>query len=236
MSPATTHSARAQSALRERILSGRLSPGERVFEVPTAEALSVSRTPLREAMARLADEGLLERGRGGYVVAAFSPGEAIDAIELRGVMEGVAARAAAERGADPAPLAAAVAELDALFEGRVEDLDLDVYAGLNDAFHRTLWSLAGSRLLEREAERAARLPFASPSAFLSTPKGEHAFRSDLAVAQSQHRALLEAVSSREGARAEAIAREHARLARRNLQRSLSDGDSAPAAALSLIVG
>ena len=62
--PVRTHSARAQSILRERLLSGELAPGTRLFEVATAEALAISRPPVREAMARMAEEGLLERAPG----------------------------------------------------------------------------------------------------------------------------------------------------------------------------
>ncbi len=74
----------------------------RLFEVSLAETLEISRTPVREALSRLAEEGLLDRlPNGGFVVRRFGYEDVIDSIELRGVMEGTAARLAAERGASP---------------------------------------------------------------------------------------------------------------------------------------
>ena len=86
--------------LREMILRGELAPGERLAEVALAERLGVSRTPIRQALPALAREGLLAAaGRRGYVVRSFSPQDVIDAIETRGLLEGLAARRIAERGA-----------------------------------------------------------------------------------------------------------------------------------------
>src|ERR1700704_2084456 len=90
---------RALLRLRELILSGEFAPGERMSELPLVERLGVSRTPLRLALAGLEHEGLLRRlTRGGYAVREFTQDDIRDAIELRGVLEGTAARFAAERG------------------------------------------------------------------------------------------------------------------------------------------
>ena len=239
--PPATHSARAQSMLRERILSGKLTPGTRLLEVTTAGDLGISRTPVREAMMRLAEEGLLERARGGYVVAAFSPEDAADAIELRGILEGTAARLAAELGCEASDLdamRATVARLDEVFSGGPDAVDLDAYASLNARFHEQLHALPGRPLIRREARRAARLPFASPSAFLSDTGREIHFRRTLPAAQEQHRAIVEAIAAREGARAEALAREHSRAALSNLRDILEAGVAERPAmpALALIVG
>jgi GntR family transcriptional regulator, vanillate catabolism transcriptional regulator len=67
-----------------------------------------------------------------------------------------------------------------------------------------------------------RLPFAGPSAFLNAQTDIPAFRASLTVGQAQHRAIAAAIEMREGARAEAVAREHARLARQNLDFVLAD--------------
>ncbi|NDV02839.1 GntR family transcriptional regulator [Pseudoroseicyclus tamaricis] len=210
---------RALLTLRERILGGVLPGGTRLFEVPLAEEMRISRTPLRAAMSRLAEEGLLERARGGgFLVRAFTVADVIDAIELRGVLEGTAARLAAERGVPEARLA----EMRALLEtlegcfGAGRAVAFERYAGLNGAFHDALQHLPGSEIIARELQRTKTLPFASPSAFLPDEAAHAAFEHSLFYAQAQHRALVEAISAREGARAEAIAREHARLARRNL--------------------
>ena len=225
-----TAAMRAQIALRERILAGDFAPGTRLLEVTLAEDLQISRTPVRDALARLAEEGLLDRARGGgFLVRSCALADVMDALEIRGVLEGTAARLAAERGIDDsarAGLDARLAVLESAFDPAGPSVDLAAYARANAAFHDLLWHLAGSAILLRELERAARLPFASPSAFLHERNRDAAFRLSLFTAQDQHRALAEAIAAREGARAEAIAREHARLARRNLALALEAGAEA----------
>lgn len=213
---------RAAHALRQQIVQGELPGGTRLYEVALSEALQISRTPVREAMSRLAEEGLLERApSGGFQVRAFSLADVLDAIELRGVLEGTAVRLAAERGAEPAALdrmQTLLARLDACFDG--ERVDFDGYSELNGQFHAALGALCRSEVIGRELERVRSLPFASPSAFvLGGPRAV----SSLVIAQAQHHALVEAIAAREGARAEALAREHARTARTNLTTALNGG-------------
>lgn len=212
-----TQFAKALLDLRLLILNGEFEANSRLPETAIAERLGISRTPLRQAMARLVEEGLLERlETGGCRVASFTMDDIADAIEIRGVLEGTAARLAAERGPDP-ELAAECAEvLDSLDLAVSGDGDFADYVRLNARFHELLNGLAGSRLVAREVERAANLPLASPSAFLRGQELVPDFRESLKLAQLQHRALFEAIVNREGARAEALAREHARLARQNL--------------------
>lgn len=220
-SEAATHGRRAVIELREKILSGELQGGMRLFEVPLAEALDISRTPVREALSRLAEEGLLDRlPNGGFVVRRFGYADVIDSIELRGVMEGTAARLAAERGVRPEALdqiKLTLKLLDACFGGLPDEVDFDAYSDLNERFHHELAALAGSEIIRREIERASALPFASPSAFLPDKANIATFRRSLRAAQDQHRAMIDAIEAREGSRAEAVAREHARTARRNLE-------------------
>ena len=84
--------------LRGMLLRGDFQPGERLSELPLVARLGVSRTPIRLALDRLAHEGLLEASpTGGFVVRAFTIEDIWDAIETRGVLEGAAARLAAER-------------------------------------------------------------------------------------------------------------------------------------------
>ncbi len=109
---------RAQLALRDMILSGQLRPGERISELQAVEITSVSRTPVRLALVRLEDEGLLQAiPSGGFMVKAFTERDILDSIELRGTLEGLAARFAAERGASARslePLKECLADLDQL--------------------------------------------------------------------------------------------------------------------------
>src|SRR5947208_10699699 len=77
--------------LREMLLRGDFRPGERLSELPLVARLGVSRTPIRLALDRLANQGLLEVvPSGGFVVRAFTTADIWDAIEMRGTLEGTA--------------------------------------------------------------------------------------------------------------------------------------------------
>ncbi len=212
--------------LRGLVMSGAFDPGERLPEVALAERLKISRTPLRQAMDRLVSEGLLERiATGGCRVASFDFEDLTDAIELRGVIEGTAARLAAERGAARGLMDDArriLADIDRVVAD-VASIDLDRYARLNAELHELLAQMSGSNLICRELDRINRLPMAAPSAFLGAQESVPNFFASLSRAQDQHHAILDAIEAREGARAEALLREHARLARHNLN-FLKDAD------------
>ncbi len=217
---------RALRELRSRILSGDFEADTHVSETAAADLLGLSRTPLREAMAHLVDEGLLDRAPSGRcTVRPFTREDIADAIEFRGVMEGTVVRLAAERGADPDHLGQCrriIAGIDAALGAHAAAIDFDRYTELNARFHEHLSKLSGSATMERELARACRLPLASPNAFLQNQADVPAVRQSLYRAQAQHKAIIEAVAAREGSRAEAIAREHARLARENLNYVLRD--------------
>lgn len=216
---------KALLGLREMILDGELASGERLSELGVVERLGVSRTPVRAALARLQEEGLLESiPGGGYAVRAFTESEIHDSIELRGTLEGLAARLAAERGASPAdlePLADCVAQIDVVLARERMTVDtFTEYVAFNARFHGLLAELARSPVLERQIDRALQLPFASPNSFVMVQAKLPDARQVLTLAQEQHRAVVDAIEHREGARAEALMREHARIARRNLQSAL----------------
>ena len=222
-----TRANRALANLRDLILAGGLVAGERLHEVALAERLGLSRTPLRAALSQLAEDGLVLRlPSGGYEVRRFTRGDAIDVIELRGVLEGMVVRLAAERGVAESTietLRQLLDEIDIALDGGERHMDFDSYVELNAELHQTMWTLAGDTI-RREIERVSRLPFAAPGTFLGSQVDDFAFRRSLLGAQTQHRAIIDAIVRREGARAESIAREHARLARQNLEYVL---DQAP---------
>lgn len=236
-----SQSLKAVLGLRNLVFSGNLTPGKRLSEVALSSRLGISRTPLRAALARLEQEGLLEPiPSGGYTVRSFSEDDVIDAIEIRGIMEGTAVRLAAERGVTPQKLKVLkglVADLDTIVGDAPQDMAFERYVELNANFHGMLGELSGSSVVRRELERATHLPFASPSAFLESQADVPAFRATLSVGQAHHRAIAEAIEQREGARAEALAREHARLARQNLAIVMRDQSLAKRVpALALVSG
>jgi GntR family transcriptional regulator of vanillate catabolism len=229
---------KAQLALRELVLRGALNPGERVSELQMVERLGVSRTPVRMALVRLEEEGLLEAiPSGGFAVKAFSEKEVFVSIEIRGTLEGLAARLAAEHGASRSALlnaAECLDEIDDVIRREMLEVELSQYVELNARFHRILIDMADSPPLTRQLERASALPFASASALVPVQSRSPELHHILTVAQDQHRCVLTAIERREGSRAEAIMREHARIAHRNLERALSnqrDMDLVPGSAL-----
>ena len=210
--------------LREMILRGDFQPGERISELPMVARLGVSRTPIRLALDRLSHEGLLEVSPGGgFVVRAFTVPDIWDAIETRGVLEGAAARLAAERYTRDRELDALRRlrdEMDMISRPSIETFAR--YLDLNEAFHSAIVDLAKSPMLRWTMQRVVSLPFASPSALVFAGSyGEHA-DAMRTVAHEHHHALVEAIEHRQGSRAESLAREHAHMARRNLEVAMAD--------------
>jgi GntR family transcriptional regulator, vanillate catabolism transcriptional regulator len=211
--------------LREMILAGELPGGARIAELTIVDKLGFSRTPIRAALMRLEQEGLLDAlPHGGYAVKTFSERDVSDAIELRGTLEGLSARLCAERGVAPVLLVEARECLDAidavLAQPAVDATAFSRYVELNARFHALLGEMSASAVVARELERVYGLPFASPSGFVLVQANSPGARDMLIVAQDQHRQVLNAIERREGSRAEALMREHSRLAQRNLREAL----------------
>jgi GntR family transcriptional regulator, vanillate catabolism transcriptional regulator len=228
-SPASSQTARAVVALREMLVQGRFRPGERIREVPLAAELKVSRIPLHLALERLAHEGFLEiRPTRGFVVQRFSTDDIYDAIELRGLLEGAAARLAAQRFKQPGELATLQAtSQEILTLVRRSKLTMETfnrYIDLNARFHAALIEMSHSRMLQRAIRQACSLPFASPSAFLKRQYISSDLRELFLISADQHCGILEAIAEREGMRAEILTREHARVARRNLEDALRNSE------------
>jgi GntR family transcriptional regulator of vanillate catabolism len=229
-----TQTERLVLALRERILKGEFPPGERLTELGLVSLLQASRTPIRLALERLSSEGLLDPiPSGGFRIRSFRLVDVWDAIEIRGVLEGTAVRFAAERFESPEELVEvkrtcleATMQIPITLEGFTQYLDA------NKSFHRELWRLAKSPTLYRELEHICKIPFAAPETLVfSVADLAH---STAFIAAEHHRGIVESIEHREGARAEALAREHSRISRRNLEfifRSKESSRRLPGAAL-----
>lgn len=211
--------------IREMILSGALKPGERVAEIPVADLLGVSRTPVRYALGVLAREGLVvpTENRRGFVVREFSLKDILDAIQVRGQLEGMAARLVAEAGltADlDSALEACVEEGRLIFAKRFLDGgDGVAWADLNERFHDRLIGACDNRPLVHALQINNEVPFASARAFLDDDKDEALLRRQydvLYMAQRQHETILHCLRRGEGARVEALMREHAYAAVENI--------------------
>jgi len=216
---------RATQGLREMLLRGVFRPGQRIAEIPLSEKLGVSRTPLRLAFERLVHEGLIKAlPHSGFAANEFSVEDIWESIEARGILEGAAARLAAERLASPAQLEPLRRIYRATDEALTSNFEIYMvrYLDLNEAFHSAILDLAKNKVLKRAAEQVSRLPFASPSALILLYKIVPASRDLIPIAQEHHRSIIDAIERREGARAESLAREHARIMRRNLELAMAD--------------
>ncbi|WP_122499083.1 GntR family transcriptional regulator [Pseudomonas viridiflava] len=201
-------------SLRKMIASGELAAGERLMEVPTAERFGVSRMPVRMAFRTLEQEGLLVPfGGRGFQVRSISPHEIAGAVEVRGVLEGLAARQMAEIGVSQEArdeLESCLVQGDALFaKGFVTEDDLEVYHDLNMRLHRVIVEGSGNPAIADALARNDHLPFASVTA-LAVDRNDlvREFRR-FNFAHMQHHAVVDALLNGQSARAEAIMREHA---------------------------
>jgi GntR family transcriptional regulator, vanillate catabolism transcriptional regulator len=200
--------------MREMILEGALQPGQRVTEAGLAEQLGISRTPIRTVLATLAAEGFLKPvGRRGFAVAAFSDTESIEALEIRAVLEGQAARTLARTGiaADVlAKLTACLADGDLLFrKGYLKVGDREKYGEMNARFHALIVEASESLLLNALIDRVNRVPFVRPSIIAFDHVDPQRVFGLLFQAHGQHHAIVEAIRERDGARADMLFREHA---------------------------
>ena len=137
---------RVHTHLREEILSGQLPAGSELQEVALSKTLGVSRGPIREAIGRLAAEGLVTvRPRRGAVVRALSSDEFIEAYQVREALETMAARLAVPK---------LTAENVAALEHAIDDMsargaagDVQGFFEANTAFHLVFFDAAGNRML-----------------------------------------------------------------------------------------
>jgi GntR family transcriptional regulator of vanillate catabolism len=217
--------------LRDLILKGAFSVGERLAEIQLAERLGASRTPVRLALATLENEGLVEQSPGGgYMMRRFTQREIFDAISVRGHLEGMAARLIAEHGV---PRQLAIDFHDCLRDGdrilnKKSELNYDDYAGythMNDRFHQLLVEGCGNAALARAIEVNNRLPFAPASAMLPMQSSIEEGVQSLQFAHRQHHSLVYAMEHGQGARAQAIAEEHVETAKMNLGYALESPET-----------
>lgn len=203
----------AYTRLITEVRQGRLSPGDRLTETDLAAWLGTSRTPVREAIRLLESDGLVTHTpRVGAVIRQLDYAEITELYEMRGVLEGTAARFAAraaypseidEMAAINAEMAAALRDVDCLYEA-------------NKQFHDILRNAARNRFLLRAVEAVQKtLLILGPSTM------EQGGRAEAAVAE--HAALIDALRACDGDAAEAAMRTHIEAAHKARQRQLRQG-------------
>jgi DNA-binding GntR family transcriptional regulator len=189
--------------LRDQIVAGTLAPGTHLVETALAEANGVSRTPIREALRRLEQDGLVEHFERGLRVRQRGPEEILEVYEVRIVLEATVARAAAERHRDFDRL-----RLTKLLD-RMRQVplgDVAAMAECNRSFHEAIWQASQNRtlidVLKRLAVHLYRYPYSTYTNLDRWPS-----------ALAEHERLVEAILARDGQKAAEIAAEHMTAAR-----------------------
>ncbi|MBL8670024.1 MAG: GntR family transcriptional regulator [Alphaproteobacteria bacterium] len=192
---------KAYEAIKLRILNNVLPPGSQALEQELAAALGMSRTPVREAMMRLASEGLVAvRPRHGMRVLPISVADMAEIYEILTELEATAARAIAARGPTPAEIKGledAVAEMDKALCGD----DLAAWAAADERFHKLLAAYAGNKRLQAIVDTF--FDQTHRARMLTLKLRPRPTRSN-----DDHRALVAAIRSRDPGAAHRIHHEH----------------------------
>lgn len=189
--------------LKDAILVGDLFPGQPLTEVMLASRMSVSRTPIREALTRLEQDGLIIRTDRGMMVRERSPEEILDIYEIRILLEAAAARFAAERRSevDVLTLKRVAAELE-----RLDTDDSDERAKANRKLHRALWRAAHNEPLTDLLQRLDLHLMRYPATTLSQPGRWEA-------TLPEHREIIDSIERRDPEQAAEAATRHFKAAR-----------------------
>ncbi|OKO89114.1 transcriptional regulator [Bradyrhizobium sp. NAS80.1] len=191
-------------SLCEALQAGSYRAGDRLREEEVAQRLKVSRTPVREALGRLAARGFVEPAGGrGLIVRNLDISEVLELYAMREIMEGAAARLAAEHASAP--------EVDALRDIaqalEASETDAAEMARLNRAFHEAICRAARNRYLDNASrELQDWIALLGPTTFTVTGRPSSSHR--------EHQAIIDAIAARDGDRAEQLARAHIREALR----------------------
>lgn len=189
--------------LREGIVAGEYAAGESLVELSLADRYGTSRTPIREALRRLEQDGLVERGDRGMRVRTRSPEEIMEIYEARITLEATVAAAAAERRTELDLIrirraAAAMSEVDTS--------DAHAMAATNRVVHEAIWAAGHNGTIVDLLTRLNNHLTRYPSTTLSVP-------GRWAQALRQHEEIIEAIERRDGAAANELSRVHMTQAR-----------------------
>lgn len=206
----------AARSLRQAILAGRLPAGTRLRQEDLAARLGISRTPIREALGRLQQEGLLEiLPSQGVRVVALEPEEAVQLYDVREVLDGLAARLAA-RHADATALRRLGVSLARMGQC-VKRRDANQWFPAHVAFHDEIFRASENRRLQA-LQSVVRLSIRRFHPLLLKT------RNRLADAYAEHRAIYEAIAAHDGEDAERLARAHIASAKEIVLKVMTQGD------------
>jgi DNA-binding GntR family transcriptional regulator len=207
-----TQASQAYIELKQRIVSGEFGPEDRLREVELSERLGMSRTPVREALKRLEDEGLLtHQPRKGLMITTLDQQSITQLYSLREILEGGAARFAAQHADD-----IEIANMRAILDDSKSGADP---IKSNYDFHQAIYAASHNQFLIKAINNLI-----DSTALLGQSTLAHTGRPELAY--TEHMTLFDAIAARDADRAEREARSHIRqalLARLKQQRSAPTG-------------
>jgi DNA-binding GntR family transcriptional regulator len=197
-------SSSAYAELRRRIVAGDLKPGERLREVELAKLLGVSRTPVREAIKRLENEGFASFvSSRGTIVAELTPAQAIELYAAREVFEGAAAAFAAQYAQS-----AEIQLLEIILEAHGQaGNNIDELTRINRRFHAAIYGMTHNRYLLGILTNAQ-------DYMVLLPNTTYHWEGRAKTAYAEHLLILDAIKARDAVKAEAAARAHMREAQR----------------------
>lgn len=183
--------------LREEIRAGELRSGQRLKETELAARLSVSRTPIREAIRRLASEGLLEIGASrGMAITTLDQRQVRELYDLRAALEGTAARMAAQYASS-----SDLATMRSILVASSAKAQPAEIARLNRHFHKAIRDAGHNRYLDQALTQLSDSLALLPGTTFEVP-------GRAAEANTEHAALLAAIEVRDSETAEILARRH----------------------------
>lgn len=213
--------------LWEKIRDGEIVPGQRLKDIEWAQRLKVSRTPVREAMRKMQQEGvLILLSQGGYEVRGISRRDLVELYRCRAALEALATEEATARAGAPeiARLESMVAQCDeAIVAG-----DLEAAFAHNSGFHNAIVKLSGNAHLQGLLDSLQKLVFFYRSAMLKMSKGDATSRKlyveRLRTKQIRHRAILESIRAGDGVRAGDLMRDHVRETAEDLLPAVTEAE------------
>jgi GntR family transcriptional regulator, vanillate catabolism transcriptional regulator len=204
--------------IRDLIFSGELAPGEKLLEISMAARLNISRTPLRPALAVLAQEGLLERrGARGFVVRRVSLRDVMDAYLVRANLEGLATSIVAQNSLSDEATEQFKQILtlgDRLLEKQASANFQSDFRAMNEKFHDLILAETKNACLTAVAEKTLKMPL------LSTRVVHFNDVAALSRSHNDHWAIFEAIYAHEAERARSIMTEHILRSRDILRRQM----------------
>ncbi len=201
---------RIASSIRDSIIEGKIKPGERLLEPDVAKTLGVSRTPLREAFLQLESEGFLKvNPRKGALVAETSPDDAEETYVIKGALEALAARLAAEKINDRQidELIALNKKMEAIAQAK--NKDYKTFLELNSAFHQKIFECSGNTKLNKMINTLRNQTLRYNYIFLS-------LLSHLEESVAEHYDIISALKKRKPDEAETYVKKHNESARQML--------------------